>query len=244
SDAVTPNILMLMDNSLSMQERANCDPHDCVPNATQDGGTVDNGDPATISALRFKYNITYSGYFDSTRCYTYHNGTWNNVIADPDNRFVDVAAKTPPGDVSGLCLDDQWDGNLLNWITFRRIDALKNAMIGGECAVSRNPADGTCPPIGTPLKPTIQSHRSDTLSEYILWLDASDPNQIVGRVPAAYRSTHHGWLEVYLRGGAYDNRGWFCVVDWDPSDHLYPWEACDTGWHGDLGTSETRHYHQ
>ena|SRR2546422_10526500 len=47
SDAVTPNILMLMDNSLSMQERANCDPHDCVPNATQDGGTVDNGDPAT-----------------------------------------------------------------------------------------------------------------------------------------------------------------------------------------------------
>src|SRR5947208_7130186 len=244
SDAVTPNILMLMDNSLSMQERANCDPHDCVPNATQDGGTVDNGDPATVSALRFKYNIIYSGYFDSTRCYTYHNGTWNNVIADPDNRFVDVAAKTPPGDVSGLCLDDQWDGNLLNWITFRRIDALKNAMIGGECAVSRNPADGTCPPIGTPAQPTIQSHRSDGLSYYVLYLDPSDPNQVPGRVPVAYRySSHPGLLGIYLRGyyGGYANpyRGWFCM---NKDLYVYPDEQCDAG---DVpGVTETRHFHQ
>ena len=162
SDAVTPNILMLMDNSLSMQERANCDPVDCVPQT--DGSSVYTASPGA-----FKYNSPYSGYFDSKRCYTYHGGTWNNDTTDVNNRFTDVAAKTPavPA-VAGLCLDDQWDGNLLNWITFRRIDALKNAMIGGECAVSRNPADGTCPPIGAPAKTTIQSHRSDNLLDYVL----------------------------------------------------------------------------
>ena len=157
SNTATPNVLMLMDNSLSMQERANCDPLNCVPNA--DGSSV-----YTPDAAAFKYNSRYSGYFDSTRCYTYRNGTWNNDTTDLNNRFGDVGAKTPSGVVTGLCLDDQWDGNLLNWIIFRRIDALKNAMIGGECAASRNPVDGTCPPIGAPAKTTIQSHRSNQLA--------------------------------------------------------------------------------
>src|SRR5213594_2859606 len=165
SDVVTPNVLMLMDNSLSMQERANCDPVDCVPKP--DGSSTDTG------TGRFLYTRSYSGYFDSTRCYTYHSGTWNDDITDVNNRFADVAAKTPAG-VAGICTEDQWDGNLLNWITFRRIDALKNAMIGGECAVSRNPADGTCPPIGAPTKTTIQSHRSDRLSPFGLVLDRTD----------------------------------------------------------------------
>src|SRR5438270_10267386 len=67
SDAVTPNVLMLMDNSLSMQERANCDPHDCVPKP--DGSSTDTG------TGRFLYTRSYSGYFDSTRCCTYHSCT-------------------------------------------------------------------------------------------------------------------------------------------------------------------------
>jgi type IV pilus assembly protein PilY1 len=238
SDVVTPNVLMLMDNSISMQERANCDPHDCVP--LPDGSSVDNGDPVSVAAQRFKYNISYSGYFDSKRCYTYHDGTWNNNTADVDNRFADVAAKTPAGVVTGLCLDDQWDGNLLNWITFRRIDALKNAMIGGECAVSRNPADGTCTPIGTPLKPTIKSHRSANLAPFILKLDPSNPNQIVGRVPAAYRySAQPGFLTILLRGtGSYV--GWFCVNK--NFLNLFPAEPCDTGMQP--GATVTLHFHQ
>jgi type IV pilus assembly protein PilY1 len=234
SSVATPNILMLMDNSLSMRARANCDDTGCPQLAD---GTVDN---ANEWADTFNPSASYSGYFDSMRCYTYRNGTWNNDVNDADNRFYPQNTKNP-ATLIGACPADQWDGNLLNWITFRRIDAIKKAMTGGECAGLLRNNDGTCP-TGGDGKITIQSHRSDNLLAEFMTLSTTNPigDQITGRIPFAYRFGATT-LAIHLRGtGVYG--GWFCVND--NYDGLVGWydqnSTCDAA----AVTTGTAHYHQ
>jgi len=100
---VKPNILLLMDNSASLRNRAACDP----------------------SCLAFSSSTAYSGMFDSLTCYTYDT---------TDTRFEPAATKSPAV-LGTACSSTQWDGNFLNWVTFRRLDAVKKAMIGGVCVV-------------------------------------------------------------------------------------------------------------
>src|SRR6266446_1085942 len=61
--------------------------------------------------------ITYFGYFDSFKCYTY-NGT--------NGRFVPASVTT-----SKQCTG-QWSGDWLNYVTTARIDALRKVLYGGR----------------------------------------------------------------------------------------------------------------
>ena len=103
SDQVAPNILLLLDNSGSMSDLA-CD---------RDG----DGDCVTVATdLVFTGTTSYSGYFDPLSCYTYNT---------TDTRFV---AGTVKALLVTPCLTTEWDGNFLNYATFRRFDALKKSM--------------------------------------------------------------------------------------------------------------------
>ena len=134
ADVVPPNVLLILDNSGSMGGRA-CDPAWCGVHA--DGSLT----PVVES---FVSTTTYTGFFQTTGCYTYDTG----------NTRFDLASTRAT--VNGVCSSTQWDGNFLNWATFRRFDALKKSMSGGDCAVTRN-ANGTCPATGSPAKITIKA---------------------------------------------------------------------------------------
>ncbi|HEY3198291.1 MAG TPA: hypothetical protein VGJ57_09775 [Nitrospirales bacterium] len=195
---VTPNILLLMDNSGSMALRTDCpnDP-DCPP---------------------FDFNHTYSGLFDALSCYDYV----------PVNSRFESAGKKPGGvpRVFTKCNNTKWDGNLLNWITYRRIDSVKKSMTGGLCATARNP-DGTCPAIGVPARVTVKGEDAnmpfgDVQTSYPpTWCnpapDCQDTGltraQADGRVPDAVQGGGAGTkLYFHLRGSAGLN-GSFCVDD-------------------------------
>jgi type IV pilus assembly protein PilY1 len=67
--------------------------------------------------MRFKPGITYYGYFDSAKCYSYADG-----VFDPQR-----AAAT-----GNTCtVDTEWSGNFLNYVTTARIDALRKVLYGG-----------------------------------------------------------------------------------------------------------------
>ncbi|MDP9131625.1 MAG: hypothetical protein M3M98_00635, partial [Nitrospirota bacterium] len=60
SNATTPNIIVLMDNSGSMANRA-CESTSC--------GTLSDGSTSTTTT--WTNTTRYSGYFDPLRCYVY-----------------------------------------------------------------------------------------------------------------------------------------------------------------------------
>ena len=65
----------------------------------------------------YLHTVRYSGYFDTTKCYTYSN---------TDRRF------SPSGsaNTSNLC-SSAWHGNFLNWATMTRMDVLRKVLYGG-----------------------------------------------------------------------------------------------------------------
>ena len=100
------------------------------------------GSPAGAPFLQ---TVTFTGMFDSLSCYTY-DATAGNT------RFDVTSTKAA---IDSPCGSAEWDGNFLNWATFRRQDALKKAFVGGVCAVARA-ADGSCPTSGSPAKITLK----------------------------------------------------------------------------------------
>jgi type IV pilus assembly protein PilY1 len=181
SDQVAPNIVLLLDNSGSMSGLA------CDLSNPADGDCSDAGDRPFTNAFSF------SGYFDPLRCYTYDNGA--------DARFepatVKVALATP-------CLATEWDGNFLNFATFRRFDALKKSMIGGDCFVARA-ADGTCPTNGTPALRTVRAQATGVNIELVDTQSAAGPTSYIGRIPVADTPGTPGTIWI----GVAD--GYFCV---------------------------------
>ena len=101
----------------------------------------------------FTNTTNWSGYFDTLRCYTYDAGA--------DARFEPATVKAT---LATACSNTEWDGNFLNWATFRRFDALKKSMIGGDCFVARA-ADGTCPTNGTPALRTVRAQAAGINTE-------------------------------------------------------------------------------
>ena len=193
SDQVAPNILLVLDNSGSMGGRA-CDATWC--------GIHSDGFLTPVNQ-NFVSDSTYSGYFSSLICYTY----------DATNtRFVTGATKVA---LLNVCPATEWDGNFLNWATFRRFDALKKAMSGGDCVVTRA-ADGTCPPTGAPARITIsaqstfgstaccQHHTTNAIP-------SGGVNGYPGRVPTSSTVGTPANLRIHLRGGASGMQGTFCV---------------------------------
>ena len=138
--------------------------------ATDDGDCIDVGD------LTFTNTTSYSGYFDPLTCYTYDT---------TDTRFVSSTVKAT---LATACLTTEWDGNFLNYATFRRFDALKRSMTGGDCFVARA-ADGTCPTNGTPALKTIvaQAAGVNTQLAKINYNAGVGANTYVGRIPLADR---------------------------------------------------------
>ena len=183
SNTTTPNIILVMDNSGSMSGLA------CDLSNPADGDCRDTGDRP------FNNTSKFSGYFDSLHCYTYDAGA--------DSRFEPATAKAL---VSTACPDTEWDGNFLNWATFRRFDAVKKAMIGGDCFQARA-TDGTCPTNGSPPLKTVlaQATGVDTELVDVDYAGGTGATTYVGRIPLADRSGSPASLWIGV-GAAY-----FCV---------------------------------
>jgi type IV pilus assembly protein PilY1 len=199
SNATTPNIIVVMDNSGSMSNRA-CESSSCGTLA--DGST--STDPAWTNTTR------YSGYFDSLRCYTYNT---------TDTRFESGTGKTA---LATACSDTEWDGNFLNWATLRRFDAVKRAMIGGDCASTRA-TDGTCPASGTPALKTVRAQAAGLSNERA---DVSQAGA-AGRIPLTDRNKVAPQDPIYV----HISDAYFCLEN-------------DTSLNSDCGdSSSVRKYH-
>jgi len=72
-------------------------------------------------------SVTYFGYFDSFKCYTYDssNGRFNPASITPAQREQRAT------DNNKKC-SGQWSGDFLNYITTTRIDALRKVLHGGH----------------------------------------------------------------------------------------------------------------
>ncbi|MGQ0810011.1 MAG: pilus assembly protein [Nitrospiraceae bacterium] len=184
SNVVTPNIIIIMDNSGSMSNRA-CESTTC--------GVLANGSTSTSTV--FTNTTRYSGYFDPLKCYAYDTG---------DTRFEESgAARATLADTCGNTL---WDGNFLNWATFRRFDAVKRSMNGGDCFVARA-ADGTCPTNGSPALKTVRAQASGVSTEItsVNYDGGVGANTYTGRIPTADTSGNPGTIYVH----AYT--AYFCI---------------------------------
>ena len=194
SENVQPNILLLMDNSGSMANRA-CETAAC--------GVLSDGSASTVTT--FTNTTRYSGLFDPLLCYTRDSGA--------DNRFEPGTTKAL---VSTACPATEWDGNFLNWAVMRRFDAVKKAMMGGDCAITRA-ADGTCPAFGTPSLKTVkaQTRFDDSSSGHetvsFNWNGGTGLNTYNGRIPSADTTGNPNTLYVHLRGGISGMGGSFCL---------------------------------
>ena len=192
SDQVAPNIIILMDNSGSMSNRA-CESTSC--------GTLSNGLPSTTTT--FTATTRYSGFADPMRCYL-----WDAT----DNRFeLGTGAK---GALNTACPTTEYDGNFINWATFRRFDAVKKAMNGGQCQNGFNPtrnADSTCKPYGTPLLPTVRAQRTGVNTETtarVRYDGGTGDLTYVGRIPSA---TYPGTpSDIYIH---IEDDGDMCIDD-------------------------------
>ena len=163
----------------------------------------------TPDGAPFRETVTFSGNFDLLSCYTYDS---TNTRFDPSSTKATI---------SSACSSTEWDGNFLNWATFRRQDALKKALIGGQCVVARA-ADGTCPASGSPAKITIKG--ADGALSFCCANEATapialgaGPNRANGRVPTAIQTLVSAAagsptsLVLHLMASTAMTSGGFCV---------------------------------
>ncbi len=120
---IKPNVLINLDTSVSLNYFA----YDFDFNArtTRTNGGGEGGGSSVPRSEGFTDNYptdTYYGYFDSDYWYGYGSG-----------EFTSTAPKTGSG-LSGARAKNsgEWDGNFLNWLTMRRADIIKKALIGGK----------------------------------------------------------------------------------------------------------------
>lgn len=122
---VPPTIMILMDISGSMFDLAYRDGF-ATPETDDDAScTTTNVDNSSSRAcLGYNPNFDYYGYFDSNYWYTYGSGTFTRHVPKPGSGLSGSQAKTST--------DAWWDGNLLNWMTMRRIDIIRKVLTGGK----------------------------------------------------------------------------------------------------------------
>lgn len=110
---VPPNVLLLVDNSGSMN-------HCAYANTGVDGCLYWWG-----ANLSNQYALAgpYYGYFQENKCYTYASNTFS------------------PTSTSFPSCTNEWNGSFLNWLTMRRIDITKWVMTGGLCSSVRSSAE-------------------------------------------------------------------------------------------------------
>ncbi|MGO4760986.1 pilus assembly protein [Cupriavidus sp. 2KB_3] len=71
----------------------------------------------------YSSTISYAGYFDSAKCYSYDSSSIQG--------FVPAAM----ADSAKYCDGTKWSGNFLNWVSMSRIDEVRKILYGGTRAV-------------------------------------------------------------------------------------------------------------
>ncbi len=174
-----------------------------------DSGSMNALQSKFINGTQWKDDITYSGMWDSLTCYTYD-------VAN--TRFDAAGAKAA---IASTCGATEWDGNILNWFSQRRLDVSILAMTGGICVGGRNP-DGTCIPSGTPAKWTTSLANAGTrdannIAPFVL--TGAGPNKLGGRVPTALQSGQTSlWFNLIGGNPSNGQLGTICV----DNDNSYP----------------------
>ncbi len=105
---VKPNLLLVVDNSGSMEEFAY--------KAAGKGNSAGTGADGSYNS-----NTLYYGYFDNTKMYKYNAGGYFEI---------DTAAT--------LDRTSFWSGNMLSWLTMRRLDVVRKVLVGGRVVQGSN----------------------------------------------------------------------------------------------------------
>jgi len=111
---VKPNVLINLDTSTSLNYFAYDFNYNAMTAPTGMMGVPVDPDPST----GYNPNKTYYGYFDSDKSYSYTGG-----------EFVGNGGP--------------WNGNFLNWLTMRRSDLVKKALVGGKTKLRAGMVTGT-----------------------------------------------------------------------------------------------------
>lgn len=105
---VKPNLLLVVDNSGSMEEFAYKTPG-------KGNSTGSGADPS------YNSSTLYYGYFDNTKMYKYNSSGYFEI---------DTAAT--------LDRTSFWSGNMLSWLTMRRADVVRKVLVGGRVVQGSN----------------------------------------------------------------------------------------------------------
>src|SRR5690606_6715061 len=100
--------------------------HELYKKAWSDFSDID-GDGLVDNS--YNDSFTYTGYFDSSFCYSYVNGS---------KRFepvTDISALLASSGHSCAGVNGNWSGNFLNWATMSRMDIVRHVLYGGARAV-------------------------------------------------------------------------------------------------------------
>jgi type IV pilus assembly protein PilY1 len=118
---VKPNLLIVMDFSVSMQFPAYVP---CNLSTGPGSGSVANCGTSTAdssSPWRYKTAETYYGYFDPNKCYSYSGSNFEESSCNCSDKIG-----------NSNCIS----GNLLNWITTTRVDIARWVLTGGRTTSS------------------------------------------------------------------------------------------------------------
>ncbi len=77
-------------------------------------------DADSIIDTTYKHSISYYGYFDPNKCYSYNSG---------GGYFV------PETISANKYCNGQWSGNFLNWVSMSRMDAVRKLLFGGKRSI-------------------------------------------------------------------------------------------------------------
>ncbi len=94
--------------------------------------------PTVISVANlgsYDHAATYSGYFDSEKCYKYIEATVDHVIFGSIKGSEGGGYFTPVRKARDCTGKDEWSGNYLNWAATQTIDPFRSALTGGYRAV-------------------------------------------------------------------------------------------------------------
>ncbi len=194
SEAVPPNILLLMDNSGSMNE-------------------------AAYKAAAFVTTKQYFGLFDPLECYTYGS-----------NKFQPNPAANPTS--PGTCdTSYPWSGNLLNYVSMRRIDIVKWVMMGGTCSVGGRDAQGGCRQLlGQDAFDNGACCADQTMSMSVA--------NATGRMPSGNMPSS-GTVYFHMIGSSGNLKGTFCVDDDSTQDNCSDNDSfSETNWNVRVDTFE------
>lgn len=103
ANSLKPNVLLVIDNSGSMYEFAY--------------KTAGKGGNLTSADNSYNSNTEYYGYFDKTKMYSYDTSASGFFYVD-GTKAIDKTSF--------------WSGNMLNWLTMRRVDVVRKVLVGGK----------------------------------------------------------------------------------------------------------------